>query len=472
MDTPPANGERLSWGWLLGLPALAYLPVLAGAFNYDDVATVLINQGAVRGGLMNRPLFLLSLALDHALWGLNPAGYHLTSLLLHLGNVALLATLARALARLGGLARPGRVALTAGLLFGLHPLAASATCYISERSALLVAASILLVFHALVRGRTGWATAAWLAGCLSKESAAAIPFCSLALLPLIPAGPGRSAARRWARGACLAAALLGGWILWRHLAQPLSPDRPGRAAYALTELRAVWTYLRLWILPFHLALDADIPLSSGWLRPATTLLGALGFLALGLALMKRGRWLRAGGLVALIALLPESSFAVLQDPLQEYRMYLPSAALALAAAPFLSGRRRRLAVLAATGFLLTAALARAWVSEAGMWQWNLRVAPGKLRVHANLAQRYRRQAGTYGLPGLWDAAERTIGRAIRIRERPEQHRDLAVIAYERGDQAKAMGALSRAFRLEPGRPDCLALQEIFRARPVPDPVTK
>ena len=456
---------RLPWGWILGLPALALLPVLAGTFNYDDVVTVLRHPGAMGAGLINRPLFRASLALDYLLWGLNPAGYHLTSLLLHLANVALLATLAGALARMGGLARPGRVALAAGLLFGLHPLAASAACYVSERSALLVAASALLVFHALVRGRPGWATTAWLAGCLSKESAAAIPFCSLALLPLIPAGPGRAAARRWALGACLAAALFGGWILWRHLEQPLPEDRPGRTAYALTELRAVWTYLRLWILPFHQALDADIGLSSGWLGPATTLLGALGLLVLGLALFKTGRWLRAGVLVALIALLPESSFAVLQDPRQDYRMYLPSAALALAAAPFLSGGRRLLAVLAAAGLLLTAAQARAWTSEAGIWQWNLRVAPRKLRVHSNLAQRYRRQAGHFRGPLLWAAAERTIGRAIRIRERPEQHRDLAVIAYERGDQAKAMEALARALLLEPGRPDCLALRELFLARP-------
>ncbi len=466
MDTPASEGARLPWGWLLGIPALAFLPVLAGAFNFDDVATVLFRQGVMPVSLRDRPLFLLSLSMDHALWGLNPAGYHLTSLLLHLANVALLATLARVLAQRGGHPRPGRVALAAGLLFGLHPLAAAAVCYVSERSALLVAASTLLTFHALIRGRPGWATAAWLAGCLSKESAAAIPFCALALLPLIPAGPGRTAARRWVLGACLAAALAGGWLLWRHLAAPLSPDRPGRAAYALTELRAVWTYLRLWGLPFHSALDPDIPLSSGWLSPGTTLLGALGFLALGVALPKAGPWLRAGVLIALIALLPESSFAVLQDPRQDYRMYLPAAALALAAAPLLSGRRRLLAALAVAGLLLTAAQARAWASEAGMWQWNLRVAPRKLRVHANLAQRYRRQAFAFGNPDLRVSAQRVIGRAIRIRERPEQHRDLAVIAYEGGDQAKALDALDRALRLEPGRPDCLALQDLFRARPV------
>ena len=36
----------------------------------------------------------LSLAVDHALWGLDPMGYHLTSLLIHLVNALLLFVLA------------------------------------------------------------------------------------------------------------------------------------------------------------------------------------------------------------------------------------------------------------------------------------------------------------------------------------------------------------------------------------------
>ncbi|MEK7411376.1 MAG: hypothetical protein AAB327_08360, partial [Actinomycetota bacterium] len=62
-----------------------------------------------------RPLFWLSLAADHALWGLNPLGYHLTGILLHLLNTALLATLARTLARLSGHPSPRGVATAAAL---------------------------------------------------------------------------------------------------------------------------------------------------------------------------------------------------------------------------------------------------------------------------------------------------------------------------------------------------------------------
>ena len=47
-----------------------------------------------------QPLSWLTLGVDHALWGMNPAGYHLTSLLLHtLTAVAVYAGLLALLAR-------------------------------------------------------------------------------------------------------------------------------------------------------------------------------------------------------------------------------------------------------------------------------------------------------------------------------------------------------------------------------------
>src|SRR5436189_192212 len=46
----------------------------------------------------NRPLVNVSFALDYALWGARPFGFHLTNLLLHILNVLLLFRLARSIA--------------------------------------------------------------------------------------------------------------------------------------------------------------------------------------------------------------------------------------------------------------------------------------------------------------------------------------------------------------------------------------
>src|SRR5215471_9706610 len=77
--------------------AVVYLNGLANPFVYDDEITVvgntsirhLVNWRYVLLGRQFRPLTNLTYALDYALWGLRPLGFHVTGLLFHLINVAL-----------------------------------------------------------------------------------------------------------------------------------------------------------------------------------------------------------------------------------------------------------------------------------------------------------------------------------------------------------------------------------------------
>jgi hypothetical protein len=75
-------------------------------------------DGRDPGGHYYRPLLSLSFALDHALWGIDPLGYHLSDLGLLLANALLLALLAR---RLFG---PGAelAGVVASVAFAMHPL--------------------------------------------------------------------------------------------------------------------------------------------------------------------------------------------------------------------------------------------------------------------------------------------------------------------------------------------------------------
>lgn len=106
------------------------------------------------------PLSQVSLALDYALWGLNPSGYHLSSMLLHALNAVLVFLLTRQLVLLTS--REGPLlserasvfaATVAALLFGIHPLRVESVAWVSERrdtlSGLLVLACVLTyVTHA------------------------------------------------------------------------------------------------------------------------------------------------------------------------------------------------------------------------------------------------------------------------------------------------------------------------------------
>ena len=139
-----------------------YLPSLENGFvNWDDHLYVTDNPyirvldlkwafTAVVGDHW-LPLTLLSFTLDHAIWGMDPFGFHLTNSILHSANTALVAILA---ARLAGTREGFRIkglfviALASGLLFGVHPLRVESVAWITERKDVLNALFFLLSLHA------------------------------------------------------------------------------------------------------------------------------------------------------------------------------------------------------------------------------------------------------------------------------------------------------------------------------------
>ena len=117
-----------AWAWrgVLDLALLGWdsYPLILAA-RVDEPSDLLASLGSeLMGGhyphgRFYRPLVHLSFALDHALWGLSPAGYHLSDLLLLAASSAAVAALALVLI-------PGRGAAlgacAAGIAYALHPL--------------------------------------------------------------------------------------------------------------------------------------------------------------------------------------------------------------------------------------------------------------------------------------------------------------------------------------------------------------
>ena len=83
-----------------------------------------------------RPLVLLSFTADFSLWGLNPWGYHLSNLLLHVLNSLLVYSL------MGFYTSP-LTACVGSLLFAVHPIHTEAVTYISGRVELLMSLFLL-----------------------------------------------------------------------------------------------------------------------------------------------------------------------------------------------------------------------------------------------------------------------------------------------------------------------------------------
>ena len=130
--------------------------MFSNGFVWDDLVFIRDN-GAIRGlwpparfldappGMGQRPLLMLSYALDFRLYGLQPWGYHLTNLLLHLLCVLGVVFLGKALFK------NCPVALFAGALFAVHPGHAEAVISFLGRSDLLATAFLLWGFLGYLR---------------------------------------------------------------------------------------------------------------------------------------------------------------------------------------------------------------------------------------------------------------------------------------------------------------------------------
>ena len=210
--TGPMTGGTNRRPWLpvalaavaAAMAALVYLNALNNPFVYDDHRVVLENYSIrdlsnLRALFLNdvfRPVVNISYALDYARSGLAPAGFHLTSLLLHMANVVLLFVLVRVLAgdaramRYVPAADPAaaadrtnhRAAFASAAVWAVHPLMTQAVGYVSGRSELLCALFMLTSFlclHAwLFRGGAAWLAAgiaSWMLALASKEVAVMLP---------------------------------------------------------------------------------------------------------------------------------------------------------------------------------------------------------------------------------------------------------------------------------------------------------
>jgi tetratricopeptide (TPR) repeat protein len=150
--------------------AAVFLPTLGNGFvNWDDDLNLLYNA-AYRGlgdsqvrwafttFLMGHyiPVTWLTFGIDYLLWGMRPAGYHLTSLLLHLGSVVTVYFVAIRLlraARPAAGAEPGLLlgSGVAALLFAMHPLRVESVAWVTERRDVLCGFFYLLAVLVYLR---------------------------------------------------------------------------------------------------------------------------------------------------------------------------------------------------------------------------------------------------------------------------------------------------------------------------------
>jgi len=116
-----------------------------------------------------RPVTYISFALDRAVWGVNPTGFHITNLVLHILAVLLFYTVTAALFK------KERLAFVTALIFALHPIAGESVNFLSARNTLLSACLALLSLLFYIRKKRIPALFSFTMAIFSKEFALLLP---------------------------------------------------------------------------------------------------------------------------------------------------------------------------------------------------------------------------------------------------------------------------------------------------------
>jgi tetratricopeptide (TPR) repeat protein len=456
-----------------------YANALRGPFVFDDGAAILENPtirnlrelgavlsppsgaGVTVGG---RPLLNLTLALNYAVGGTTPWGYHAVNVAIHvLAGLTLFGLVRRVMNGPVLRARWAEqvlvIAWSVALLWLVHPLQTESVTYVVQRAESLVGLFYLLTLYAFVRSaeseRTAkkWqvaSVAACLAGMATKEVMVSAPLIVLLCDRIFFAGSWRAAwrARRGYYGALAATWVLLGWLVAG------ADNRGGTAGfgvamtsaeYALTQCSAIWHYLQLAAWPTPLVFDYGI----GVMREPLAVVGLV--VLVGATLVALVRWPVRGFLAACFfaILAPSSSVVpVASQTMAEHRMYLPLAAVIVAGVVGLwtwLGRRALIvvAMIAVVWSSMTVQRNRVYQSELALWTDTVAHRPENARAHNNLGNALL-QAGRNDEAGAEFAA------ALRLSpDYADAHNNAGYVLARAGRVADAMVHYEAALRLKP-----------------------
>ncbi len=477
----------------------AFLPTLQNQFvNWDDPYNFLHNPHYRGLGWSQLrwmwtaafymghwiPLTWMTLGLDYLLWGMNPFGYHLTSLVLHAANAIVFYFVAF---RILGLALPdpgdrGRagLALSAGfaaLLFALHPLRVESVAWATERrdvlSGLFYLLTILVYLRACERAERGrgwyWgAIGLFACALLSKSMAVSLPVVLL-ILDVYPLRRLGGAVGWWSEPARRVylekipfVLLAGGASAIAFLALFSLHSMAGLDQLSVLGRLAISAYnlsFYLWktVLPLDLSPLYELRGVNAWAPPFLLGYGVvLAITALTLALRHRVQGLPATWLAYVITLLPV--LGIFQNGPQvaaDRYTYLACLGWALLAGAGLFTASRRLPVLS-TGLALvllvglgslTWSQAQVWHDSEKLWSHAIGIDPKSPVAHNNWGAALAQQGK------LAEAIEHYQA-ALRLQpDHAAAHGHMGNALAQEGKLAEAIEHYQTALRLQPDYAD-------------------
>lgn len=498
---------------IVGMIVAAYWPALDGEFLFDDRFEIVDNPALAvlwppttamftGGSQPHRPIPYYTLAINYAWGGLDPRGYHIMNLLIHLINGAVgwwvvQETLRRlsALGRLPALDPPAidAVAGFTAAVWLAHPLCTQAVSYVYQRMESLAALCLLGGFACFLKTQTARrpaAQACWMAatvvcaalGVLCKEHAAVAPLC-LALFALVLRPASEPFTLRRAANALLANKWfavglsliwpLAGWVVWTQRSRYSEFGQAGWTPweYILSQPRSLARYLQLAVWPAGQSIDyCWAPPAGFWEQAPGWVIVSLWVGSCAWGLKQAPAWALVSG-IPLLVLAPTSSLLPVADLCVEHRMYLPL--LPLVAAGIVGGAAgfRKLCdgmdragpldsrVLWIMGVGIALVLAgvtwnrnHAYRSERAMWEAVLAADQGHQRAAMILAGKAGAEGDFCKVENLCRAALQSKRQFVEFQARLLTQLAVA-IDKNGGNREEAIQCVQHAARLSPTIPE-------------------
>jgi len=478
---------------LLGF--LLYSNTFHSPFLLDDLSNIVENSNirvvditwdsmskVLTGSAWERPIPMLSFALNYYFGRYQVMGYHVVNILIHVINGLVLflflkmtLTLLQKQPAYSISNNSKHIAFFAALLWFVHPLCTQSVTYISQRMNSMMAMFYILSFYLYVKGRlTRKAPHFYFISCailgifalLCKELAATLPFfiflyewyffqdlnkewlkrnirwIFIGILPFIGIGI-----------ICLL-----NQDLMRAMAMQYSASDFTFGQRFLTEFRGVIYYLSLIFYPHpsRLNLDHDFPISVSLIDPGSTVFSLgiiMGLVATGFYAAKRYRLIAfclfwyLGNLAIEVVIIPLFSS---KEIIFEHRTYLPSMLISLLVV-ILIFRMIKHVKLTAALICIIALVFCGWTYQrngvyhdaVSLWSDTVKKSPNKARPHNHLGKALKDQ-------GKVKEAEKHYTKALQIDpEHPQALYNLGNVLYQRGRFKEAGRYFAEALRIKP-----------------------
>jgi tetratricopeptide (TPR) repeat protein len=461
---------------LAAVSVIIFINTLSNTFVYDDSATI-VNNNLIKnwknlhsvfsihyfilsGELSYRPAVTLSYFADYSFWGLNPAGFHFTNILLQAANTVLFYIF------LKQVTKASTVAFISALLFTTHPVITETVNSVSYREDLLASLFLLITFILFLKidgkSLSRYKFVAYYTGSLfsyflslfSKETAVTLPVLVVLFNAFytISARPLRSIIKK-VKGIytgyfiITVFYLLIRFVLFRHVYIRLDQTQQG----LFVMVKVIASYIKLLFFPFNLNADYVVPpATSGIPAFIISILFVTATVVLLIRLCQNNKQYGFFASWFFVALLPVLNIIPIGNIMAERYLYMPVMGFSGVIGILVQKctLKKNFAAICLGIIIITFSVASVhrngiWRDESTLWHSTVSREPGSTRAHHNLGVVYSSQ-------GFYDYAESEYKKTLEINSRDaESHYNMGNIYEKRGMLDAAIKEYQEALRYNP-----------------------